>query len=243
MISDVFLSRNMHKHSAMMKQIQEVEISIMSDIFGHVRTDEQCTTHHNFIVEKEELEHTRFDSQKPATILPKHAHFVCLTIDRQGNTFVSSDKMYTAKMHYSLRNIVPNDSLLHALIFQVCNCTRPVLGIFDASCVGGQSLVQYNCIQRHGILHQAFKSSSKYPHIRMHWVGHERVLVHDLQYKRVTADFEIDCAIRLPDTIARDMTYARLIPKEPLTTFVPKLNDAKMLEFMKRKRAKLGDTS
>jgi len=238
MDSDVVWAQN----CVMMKNIQEVEISIFSDIFGHARVGQQRTTH-NFIAEKEELEHTRFDSQKPATILPKHAHFVCVTVDRQGNTFVSSDKLYTAKMHYSLRNIVPNDSLLHALIFQVCNCTRPVLGIFDASCVGGQSLVQYNCIQRHGILHQAFKSSSKYPHIRMHWVGHERVLVHDLQYKRVTADFEIDCAIRLPDTIARDMTYASLIPKEPLTTFVPKLNDAKMLEFMKRKRAKLGDTS
>jgi hypothetical protein len=142
----------------MMKHIQEVEISILSDIFGHARTDQPCTAHHTFIVEKEELEHTRFDSQKPASILPKHAHFVCLTIDRQGNTYVSSDKMYTAKMHYSLRNIIPNDSVLYALIFQVRNCTRPVLGVFDASCVGGQSLVQHNCIQRHGILHQAFRS-------------------------------------------------------------------------------------
>jgi len=227
----------------MMKHIQQVEISIMSDIFGHERIDQPCTAQHTFIVEKEELEHTRFDSHKPASILPKHAHFVCLTIDKQGNTYVSSEKLYTAKMHYSLRNIIPNDSVLYALIFQVCNCTRPVLGIFDASCVGGQSLVQYNCIQRHGILHQAFRNSTKHPHIRMHWVGHERVLVHELQYKRVSADFDIDCVIRLPDTISRDMTYQRLMSKEPLMVFVPKLNDHKMRETIKRKKAKLGNTT
>jgi len=77
----------------------------------------------------------------------------------------------------------------------------------------------------------------------MHWVGHERVLVHDLQYKRVSADFDIDCVIRLPDTISRDMTYQRLMSKEPLMVFVPKLNDHKMRETIKRKRAKLGNTT
>jgi hypothetical protein len=35
------------------------------------------------------------------------------------------------------------------------------------------------------------------------------------------------------------MKYARLIPKEPLTTLVPRLNPTKMLETFKAKRAKL----
>jgi hypothetical protein len=227
----------------MMKHVQEVEITILSDVFGHAQSTQQCTVHHNFVVGTEELEHTRFDVQAPATILPKRAHFVCVVIDRQGNTFVSSDKMYTAKMHYSLRTVIPNDSVLHALIFEVHNCPRPVLGLFDASVVGGQCLSKFSCIQRHAILHKAFKNPPRSPHIRMHWVGHERVLVQDLQYKRVTVDFDIDCAVRLSDTIAPDLQVHRLMPKEPLVTLVPRLNPAKMNETLKRKRTKLQRTA
>jgi hypothetical protein len=73
----------------------------------------------------------------------------------------------------------------------------------------------------------------------MHWVGHEGVLVHDLQYKRVSVDFHIDCAVRLPDSLSGDIKYARLTPKEPLTVMVPKLNTEKMMRVMQTKRAKL----
>jgi len=73
----------------------------------------------------------------------------------------------------------------------------------------------------------------------MHWVGHERVLVHDLQYKRVPADFEIDCAIRLSNTLAVSMQFCRLIPKEPIVYTVPQLNTEKMMDTLRRKRAKL----
>jgi hypothetical protein len=226
----------------MMKHVQEVEITILSDVFGHAQSKQQRTVQHNFVVGTEELEHTRFDVETPATILPKRAHFVCVVIDKQGNTFVSSDKMYTAKLHYSLRTILPNDSVLHALIFEVHNCPRPVLGLFDASVVGGQCLSKFSCIQRHAILHKAFKSPPRCPHIRMHWVGHERVLVSDLQYKRVTVDFDIDCALRLSDTVAPDLQVYRLLPKEPLVTLVPRLDPAKMITF-KRKRSKGHGTS
>ena len=227
----------------MLKHVQEVEITILSDVFGHAQSKPQRTVQHNFVVGTEELEHTRFDVETPATIMPKRAHFVCVVIDTQGNTFVSSDKMYTAKMHYSLRTMIPNDSVLHALIFEVHNCPRPVLGLFDASVVGGQCLSKFSCIQRHAILHKAFKNPSRCPHIRMHWVGHERVLVSDLQYKHVTVDFDIDCAVRLSDTIAPDLQVHRLMPKEPLMTLVPRLNPAKMNETFKRKRAKLQRTA
>lgn len=227
----------------MLKHVQEVEITILSDVFGHAQSKPQRTVQHNFVVGTEELEHTRFDVETPATILPKRAHFVCVVIDTQGNTFVSSDTMYTAKMHYSLRTMIPNDSVLHALIFEVHNCPRPVLGLFDASVVGGQCLSKFSCIQRHAILHKAFKNQPRCPHIRMHWVGHERVLVSDLQYKRVTVDFDIDCAVRLSDTIAPDLQVHRLMPKEPLVTLVPRLNPAKMNETLKRKRAKLQRTA
>jgi hypothetical protein len=77
----------------------------------------------------------------------------------------------------------------------------------------------------------------------MHWVGHERVLVHDLQYKRVAVDFDIDCAVRLSDTIAPDLQVSRLVPKEPLITLVPRLNPAKMNETLRTKRAKLSRTT
>lgn len=243
--SDVALATStlLRHFRAMLKHVQEVEITILSDVFGHAQSNQQRIVQHNFVVGTEELEHSRFDLEAPATILPTRAHFVCVVVDKQGNTFVSSDKMYTAKMHYSMRTIIPNDSVLYALIFEAHNCPRPVLGLFDASVVGGHCMSKYSCIQRHAILHKAFRSSSRCPHIRMHWVGHERVLVHDLQYKRVTVDFEIDCAVRLSDTIARDMQVYRLIPKEPLITLVPKLNPAKMNETLRTKRAKLMSTT
>jgi len=227
------------KLRAMLDHIQGVQISILTDVFGHAHAENQCTVRQNFTVDTEEIEHSRFDVEKPATILPKHARFLSVVVDTKGNTFVSTDKMYTAKMHYSLRTMIPNDSVVYAVVFTGHNYKRPVVGLYDASRVGGQSLSQYTCIQRHAILHRAFKNHPKCPHIRMHWVGHERVLVHDLQYNRVSVDFDIDCAVRLSDTLSQDMKYARLIRKEPLTTLVPRLNPTKMLEVFKTKRAKL----
>jgi hypothetical protein len=223
----------------MLKHVQQVEINILGDVLGGTHTDQQRIVQHNFVLHTEELEHTRFDTEAPCTVLPKRAHFVCLTIDREGNTFVSSDKVYIAKVNYSLRHILPNDSTVHAVLFQVHNSTRPVLGLFDASCVAGQSLRQHSCVARHAVLHQAFRSNPKCAHIRMHWVGHERVLVHDLQYKRVSADFDIDCALRLSNSLAVNMDFYRLIPKEPIVHTVPRLNNTKMNETRQRKRAKL----
>ena len=223
----------------MLKHVQQVEINILGDVLGATHTDQQRIVQHNFVLQTEELEHTRFDTEAPCTVLPKRAHFLCLIIDQEGNTFVSSDKVHIAKLNYSLRNIIPHDSIVHAVLFQVHNSTRPVLGLFDASCVGGQCLRKYDCIARHAVLHKAFHSNPKCPHIRMHWVGHERVLVHDLQYKRITADFEIDCAMRLCNHIAVSMQFCRLMPKEPIVHTVPRLNSAKMMETLRRKRAKL----
>jgi hypothetical protein len=223
----------------MLKHVQQVEINILGDVLGVAHTDQQRVVQHEFVVQTEEIEHTRFDAETPCTVLPKGARLVCLTIDQQGNTFVSSDKVYIAKLNYSLRNIIPKDSIVHALLFEVKNSTRPVLGLFDASCVGGKCLRGHKCVARHAVLHQAFRSNPQCAHIRMHWVGHERVLVHDLQYKRVAADFDIDCAMRLCDTLAVSMQFCRLIPKEPIVYTVPRLNNTKMNETRERKRAKL----
>jgi len=223
----------------MLKHVQQVEINMLSDVLGVANTDQQRIVQHDFVLHAEELEHTRFDAEAPCTILPKRAQFVCLVIDQQGNTFVSSDKVYIAKVNYSLRSIIPNDSIVHALLFEVQNSTRPVLGLFDASCVAGQCLRRHSCIARHAILHQAFRRIEKFTHIRMHWVGHERVLVHDLQYTRVSADFEIDCAVRLSNRLAPSMQFHRLIPKEPIVHAVPRLNDTKMNQTLQNKRAKL----
>ena len=223
----------------MLKHVQRLEINILSDVLGAAHTDRQRLVQHDFVLHAQELEHTRFDAEAPCTVLPKRAHFVCLVIDQEGNTFVSSDKVYIAKLNYSLRNIIPKDSIVHALLFPAQNSTRPVLGLFDASCVAGQCLRRHNCIARHAILHQAFRSNEKCAHIRMHWVGHERVLVHDLQYKRVPTDFEIDCAVRLSDSLAPTMQFHRLMPKEPIVHAVPRLNNTKMHETLQRKRAKL----
>ena len=223
----------------MMKQVQEVQINIMSDVLGHVSPEHERITQHKFVVFPAELEHSRFEALTPATILPMRAHFISVIVDRQGNTFILSDKLYTAKIQYSLRNIIPSDSVVHALVFEVRNSKSPVMGLFDASFLGGKFLSKHTCIQRHAILHQAFRSMSKCAHIRMHWVGHERVLVHDLQNKRVAADFDIDCVVRLADTLGTEIKIARLVPKEPMPVLVPVLDSTKMMETLRRKRAKL----
>jgi hypothetical protein len=222
----------------MLNHIHDVQIDIMSDVFGHVHTDQLCVSQHSFVLNPEEVEHTRFDVHAPATILPKHAHFVCLVLDKQGNTFISSDRLYTAKMQYSLRNIVPNDSVFHAVIFEVRNGSRPVLGLFDASRLGGLCLLRHQCIDRHSMLHKAFKPTTAYPHIRMHWVGHERVLVHQMKFNSVVTDFDVQCALRLCNELSCCMTYSKIMPVQPITYVVPRLNNAKMLETLRTKRAK-----
>jgi hypothetical protein len=223
----------------MLAHVQEVQINILSDVFGHVSPELQRVTKNRFVIDPVELEHTRFEAQAPATVLPKRAHFVSVIVDKQGNTFMLSDKMYTAKMHYSLRNIIPSDSVVYALVFEVHNSKRPVLGLFDASVIGGKCLSHRPCLERHAILHQAFRNVPNCAHIRMHWVGHERVLVHDLKNKRVAADFDIDCAVRLANALETDIKIARIIPMEPMQLLVPTLDSAKMLETIRLKRAKL----
>jgi hypothetical protein len=111
----------------MLKHVQKVQINILSDVLGVAHTDQQRIVQHNFELQTEELDHTRFDSEAPCTMLPKQAHFLCLVIDKEGNTFVSSDQVYIAKLNYSLRNIIPNDSIVHALLFEVHNKPCPVL--------------------------------------------------------------------------------------------------------------------
>lgn len=222
----------------MLHHIHDVKIDIMSDVFGHVHTDQIYVSQHSFVIKAEEVEHTRFDMQAPATILPKHARFVCLVLDRKGNTFISSDMLYTAKMQYSLRNIVPNDSVIHAVVFEVRNGCRPVLGLFDASRLDGHCLLKHNCIDRHSILHKAFKPQKIYEHIRMHWVGHERVLVNQMKFNNVATDFDVQCALRLSNELSPCMTYSKIMPLQPITNVVPRLNDTKMKEIFRTKRAK-----
>ena len=97
----------------MLKHVQAVEINILGDVFGHVHTEQQRVMRHNFILGPAEVEHSRFEAQAAATILPKRAHFVSVVVDKEGNTFVSSDKLYTARIHYSLRHLVPKQRAPH----------------------------------------------------------------------------------------------------------------------------------
>ena len=58
--SDVALATStlLRHFRAMLKHVQEVESTILSDVFGHAQSKQQCTVHHNFVVGTEELEHT-----------------------------------------------------------------------------------------------------------------------------------------------------------------------------------------
>lgn len=223
-----------------MQAVLDMKISLLGDVIstpcmhGVYQTLRYCSV-------GTDGEHTRFDTERPATLLPIDAHILGLFVDGAGNTFAYADDLYTTKMEYSLRGVVPNDSVVHAFLFRN-TLGRPSLGIFDASRVHGHCLLHLPCIERFKAIHARFSRretshDASVPAVYLHWVGHEAVLVNMLkcrQERSLNVDFAVDCVLRLSDDLGEHSTCCKLLTQEPIVTEVPRLSTVKMYARLRR---------
>lgn len=191
-----------------------------------------------------EGEHTRFDTENAATLMPVDAQIISLFIDSKGYTYAYIDDMYVVKMDYCLRNILPNDSVVYGFIFKNLSGIV-VLGIFDACRVRGCCLLHMSCIDRFKVIHSEFTalkpipSSPKSKFVHLHWVGHEGVLMDMMQFRKeklMKVDFAVDCVLRLSDDLRHHPKCLKLLTKEPIVHEVPILSTEKMQERLHRKK-------
>ena len=227
-----------------MQAVLDMKISLLGDVIstpcmhGVYQTLRYCPV-------ATDGEHTRFDTQRPATLLPVGAQILGFFVDSAGNTFAYTDDLYTTKLEYSLRGVVPNDSVVHALLFRNAH-GRASLGIFDASRVHGHCLLHLPCIERYKAIHARFSRleapapgvpSASVPAVYMHWVGHEAVLVNMLKFRHqssMNVDFAVECVLRLSDDLGEAGTCCKLLTQEPIVTEVPRLSTVKMLARLRR---------
>lgn len=222
-----------------MQAVLDMKISLLGDVIstpcmhGVYQTLRYCPV-------GTDGEHTRFDTERPATLLPVGAQILGLFVDSAGNTFAYSDELYTTKLEYSLRGVVPNDSVVHAFLFRNAH-GLPSLGIFDASRVHGHCLLHLPCIERYKAIHARFSRleapSASVPAVYLHWVGHEAVLVNMLKFRHqrsMNVDFAVECVLRLSDDLGEHSTCCKLLTLEPIETEVPRLSTVKMHARLRR---------
>jgi hypothetical protein len=222
-----------------MQAVLDMKISLLGDVIstpcmrGVYQTLRYCPV-------GAACEHTRFDAERPATLLPVDAQILGLFVDGTGNTFAYTDDLYTTKMEYSLRGIVPNDSVVHAFLFRNAQ-GRPSLRIFDASRVFGRCLLHLPCIERFKTIHSRFSNraapGASVSAVHLHWVGHEAVLVNMLNSRHehsMNVDFAVECVLRLSDELGAHGTCCKLLPQEPVANEVPILSTVKMYARLRR---------
>jgi hypothetical protein len=223
-----------------MQAVLDMKINLLADVISTPCMHGVYETLRYSAVGAED-EHTRYDAERPATLLPRDAQILGLFVDSAGNTFAYADDLYTTKLEYSLRGIVPNDSVVYAFLFRNA-AGMPSVGIFDASRVHGHCLRHLPCIERFKAIHARFKRSET-PHaagrpaVYLHWVGHEAVLVHMLKCRHETSmnvDFAVDCVLRLSDALGEHSTCCKLLTQEPIVTEVPVLSTVKMHARLRR---------
>lgn len=231
-----------------MQAVLDMKINLLADVISTPCMHGVYETLRYSAVGAED-EHTRFDAERPATLLPCDAQILGLLVDTAGNTFVYTDDLYTAKLEYSLRGIVPNDSVVYAFLFRNA-AGRPALGIFDASRLHGHCLRHLPCIERFKAIHARFKpcierfkstharaAPCSGPAVYLHWVGHEAVLVHKLKWRHETSldvDFAVDCVLRLPDALGEHSTCCKVLTQEPIVREVPILSTVKMYARLRK---------
>jgi hypothetical protein len=219
----------------MMQAVQDIKIDMLADVvgtpcmFGAYQTLRYSSVACGG-------EHTRFDAENPATLLPVDASIVGFFVDASGNTFVYTDGLYTAKLEYSLRGILPPDSVVYAFVFRNAQGLAQ-LGIFDASQVHGRCIAHLPCIERFKAIHGGFRKpvqtagGANVPVVYLHWVGHEEVLVRMMKFRKQTPlkiDFAVDCVMRLSDSLLASSTCCKLLTQDPIECEVPVLSTVKM---------------
>lgn len=227
-----------------MQAVQDIKINLLADVvgtpcmYGVYQTLRYCAL-------ASDGEHTRFDAENPATLMPANASIVGFFVDTSGNTFAYTDDLYTAKIEYSLRGIVPTDSVVYAFVFRNKH-GRAMVGIFDTSRVHGHCLLHLPCIERFKVIHGGFRKreetmqgvGANVPAVYLHWVGHEEVLVRMMKFRKqqeIKVDFEVDCVLRLSDALLEGSTCCKLLTQDPVVSVVPTLTTVKMYARLHKK--------
>jgi hypothetical protein len=163
------------------------------------------------------VEHSGADVGRPATLVPADAVLLAFVVDSGGNTFVWKDGLFVARAEYCLHQHVGVDSIVYGFAFTDKELRAPVVRLFDACRLKGESLLQLDTFERFGRLFQELSadSRSRTSVVRLHWVWtegwlHENVLrkpgerLHGL-------DCELQCAIRLPERLGPESCYYTIV--------------------------------
>jgi hypothetical protein len=136
------------------------------------------------------------------SVMPRDALLVTLVVCENGATFVDTHEdtgtLHMARPDFSLSGFVPDHSVIHALCYTNKKNKR-MLGLFDASKIGGEDMTGLTPLQRHcsvfEMYHAAAKDKSVPAHILYHGVYYQKAC---LEMRRDNLHFETESLLRLP---------------------------------------------
>lgn len=137
-----------------------------------------------------------------ASVIPEGAHLVTLVVDRHGASFVHTHQLdgvlFLVRPDFQLGTILPADSIVHAFIYlnrEGC----PLLGIFDATRIGGDILSNLEPLERHCRVFDMYHSAAHLgvcpPNVLYHGVYYEHSC---LTVETEQLHFHASSVLRLP---------------------------------------------
>ena len=136
-----------------------------------------------------------------ACVLPEHSMLVSMLVCRNGATFVYTHEregvLFTARPQYSLRGIVPDDSVVHAFVY--CDRDgRVLLGVFDANKIGGADVSTLAPLTRHCQVFDMYHAQRTAAELVVyHGVYYEHAC---LQLDSASLHFQASRILRLPQS-------------------------------------------
>lgn len=149
-----------------------------------------------------------------ASVIPEQALLVTLLVLEGGTTFVDPHRrqgeIFLARPRFCLRGVVPDDSVVHAFVYQDHH-GQTKLGLFDANKVGGEDVAGLGPLERHcrifELYHAAVGIGAVPEHILYHGVFYEHACL-DIDSR--TLPFPASSLMRLPQT-SSDLACERLL--------------------------------
>jgi hypothetical protein len=202
----------MHAAKHALAELAQYEVMLISDLAGCPQTflASECVA---YASAGEPMQAGMANAGCPATLVPSKAVIVGFVVDREGNTFVWHDGLFAARAEFSLEHFVGTDSIVYGFVLHDNELRGPVVRLFDASRLRGESLLGLNCFERFGRLFDGVSASSrsKTSRVRMHWVWTEQWIKEFVLCKPTERlhglDCEWQCAIRLPEQLSPQARY------------------------------------
>lgn len=122
-------------------------------------------------------------------MLPDDSLLVTLILFQDGRTFVDPHQsfgvLHMAKPMYSLKGMLPGDSILHGFLYDDKHETKK-LGLFDATKIGGVEIGHEDALQRHSMLFDILHSSDALNNLPCH------IIYHGAFYENACLKLDID---------------------------------------------------